>query len=76
MNKSSIIKKYTAPSDKELDGRKVIGKIPCAGCGKWIRSDGDLEDVEISVTKRGSCVVFHSDCLNRIWKTKIGEAAS
>lgn len=74
MNKATIIKKYTHPDDIEYANAartKKIGKIRCAGCGEWIRSDGDLEDVEISVTKRGRAVVFHTKCFGSVWERGI-----
>lgn len=73
INKSSLILKYSAPGDISYEGprQKKIGKIRCAGCGEWIRSNDDLSDVELVVTKRGSLVVFHADCAEQVWKTKI-----
>lgn len=74
MNKATYIKKYTHPDDIEYANAamtKKIGKIRCAGCGEWIRSDGDLEDVEISITKRGRAVVFHRQCMGDIWERGI-----
>lgn len=74
LNKASIIKKYTKSDDIEYANAartKKIGKVRCAGCGEWIRSDGDLENVEISITNRGSAVIFHRDCMMDIWKKGI-----
>lgn len=46
-------------------------RVRCQGCGEWIRSDGDLTDVEYVKTKRGSEWFFHTACLGQIWQRKI-----
>lgn len=46
-------------------------RVRCQGCGKWIRSDGALEDVEYVKTKRGSEWFFHTACMENIWRRKI-----
>ena len=46
-------------------------KVRCQGCGKFIRSDGDLDNVEYVKTKRGSTRFFHSGCFEKVWKRKI-----
>lgn len=71
INKEKLIAKYAAPDDVSYSGRKKVGKIKCAGCGEWIQSDYPLGNVEVSLTKRGTLVVFHSDCAAKIWKSKI-----
>ena len=74
MDKKSILKKYATEKHYDGRGRITSAKIRCAGCGKWITLDGDLKDVEISVTKRGTGVFFHTGCMNNVWKTKIATA--
>lgn len=46
-------------------------RVRCQGCGKWIRSDADLEGVEYVKTKRGSEWFFHTVCAGNVWKRKI-----
>ncbi len=55
-----------------VDNRKrKVGKVKCEGCGKEIRSDGILEDVEYIKTKRGTELFIHRDCVGEVWKHKI-----
>ena len=46
-------------------------RVRCQGCGKWIRSDRDLEGVEYVKTKRGSEWFFHTACAENVWRRKI-----
>lgn len=71
INKANLIVKYSAPADISYSGRKKIGKIRCTACGKYISSDGGLDDVEVSVTKRGSLIVFHTKCADQVWNTRM-----
>lgn len=46
--------------------------VVCPGCKREIRVPGsDLEDVEYSLTKRGSAVFFHTKCMEKTWQSKI-----
>lgn len=46
-------------------------RVRCQGCGEWIRSDEDLENVEYVKTKRGSEWFFHTACTDKVWQRKI-----
>ena len=76
MVKKKMVARYAADKNKQYDnrGRITEAKIRCAGCGKWIDMNGDLADVQISVTKRGTGVFFHTGCMGRVWKSKIATA--
>ena len=74
MDKKAMLKKYATKKTYEPNGRIKEAKIRCAGCGKWIDIGQDLSDVQISVTKRGTGIFFHTGCMKRIWKTKIATA--
>lgn len=54
----------------ELVGDGVY-KTKCQGCGKEIRSDEDLSDVEYVETKRRSKLFFHRACSYKVWKRGI-----
>ena len=71
INKEKVIKKYAYPDQVRKVGRKTVARIQCPGCGKWIESDGDLSDIEVCVTKRGSATVFHNKCYPKVWHSKI-----
>lgn len=76
-DKVNVIKKYADPKNIRYGGphgKTKIGKIQCPGCGMWISSDQpdhELEDVEYSVNRRGSAVVFHRECYRKAWDSKI-----
>lgn len=46
----------------------VICKVKCEGCGKDIRSDQDLSDIEYVKTKRGSNLFIHKACVGQVWR--------
>lgn len=55
----------------EIDRRGgVICKVKCEGCGKDIRSDHDLSDIEYVKTKRGSDLFMHKACVDQVWRGK------
>lgn len=51
--------------------KKVLGKhlgtVTCPGCGKEIKKDDDLTNVEYVRTKRATDVFFHTECFEKIW---------
>ena len=59
--KQKIIAKYN----------KTEQKVFCQGCGKEIRENANLSDVQYVRTKRKSDIFFHTGCMDRIWKRKI-----
>lgn len=68
-----VIRKYGKCVQPYLS-KKMPGdyRITCPGCGKEIKVPGtDLDDVEYTVTKRGSATVFHTKCLGKAWDSKI-----
>ena len=74
MDKKAMLKKYASENTYENNGRVKTAKIRCAGCGEWISLTDKLDDVQISVTKRGTGVFFHTGCMDKIWKSKIATA--
>ena len=54
----------------DVEGRPVY-EGRCQGCGKKIRSDGDLRKVGYVKTKSGRDVFFHTACMGEVWKRKI-----
>ena len=48
--------------------KTLVKKVRCQRCGKYIQSDGCLDNVEYVKTRRGSELFFHTDCLYRVWK--------
>ena len=72
LNKKKMIETWADEKEKIREGRKITkAKIRCAGCGKWITNTDDLSDVQISITKRGTGVFFHTKCMNKVWERKI-----
>lgn len=68
-----IIRKY-GTCVSPYSSRKEPGeyKVVCPGCRKEIKVPGtDLEDVEYSLSKRGSVTVFHTKCLKKTWDSMI-----
>ena len=43
----------------------------CDGCGKIIKSDEDLSDIQFSLTKRKTCIFWHSKCREKVWSNLI-----
>ena len=74
MDKKAMLKKYAPEKTYENNGKIKTAKVRCAGCNKWISLEDKLDDVQISVTKRGTGIFFHTDCMNKVWKSKIATA--
>lgn len=70
MDKRTILKKY-GTDKKKVNGRIMEARARCAGCGEWISTAGDLTNAQVCVTKRGTAVFFHTDCMEKVWNTKI-----
>lgn len=51
-----------------MDGKLAVCKVKCQGRGEEICSDEDLTDVQYVKTKRGSELLFHTGCMNNVWK--------
>ena len=43
----------------------------CPGCGEKIRSDEDLTNIGLAVTKRGTANFWHLRCQGKAWNNKI-----
>ncbi len=70
--KKRMIMKYANLKNKTLVGNKITGaKVKCQGCGKWISTDDDMDDIGFSETRRHSCIFFHSRCVDKVWGSKI-----
>lgn len=48
-----------------------VKKVKCQGCGGYIRSDGDLADVDYVRTRRRTELFFHRECAGHVWGRKI-----
>ncbi len=70
-NKVARIRASGKPTGKYTKRSTPICKVRCQGCGKDIRSDGDLSEVEHVKTKRGTELFFHTGCIGAVWKRKI-----
>ena len=70
---TNIIRKYGVPIRRYVSKKEPgLYTMVCPGCRKEIRVPGsDLNDVEYSMTKRGSAVVFHTKCYKKAWESKI-----
>lgn len=52
-----------------VDSRKrSVCKVRCQGCGKEILSDADLSGIEYVKTKRGTELLLHHGCMDKVWK--------
>ena len=47
--------------------RESVYKVKCQGCGKEIRSDEELGEVDYVKTKRGTELFFHRACAGNVW---------
>ena len=42
--------------------------VICPGCGKEIKPDDDMGNVEYVRTKRKTDIFFHTECMEKVWK--------
>lgn len=72
--KEKTLRKYgkciSLYSSRKMPGEYVV---TCPGCRKEISTARDnLDDVEISVTKRGTATFWHKECgLSKVWNGRI-----
>ena len=71
INKAARIRAVGKPTGKVTNKNTPVCKVKCQGCGKEIRSDDGLTDVEYVKTKRGTEIFFHTSCMDKVWKRKI-----
>lgn len=45
--------------------------VVCQGCGEKLDPDVSTEGIEYIKTKRGSEIFFHTDCMDKVWKSGI-----
>jgi hypothetical protein len=70
--KKRMIMKYADFRNKTMVGNRIIGaKVRCQGCGEWISTDDNMDDVGFSENKRHSCTFFHGRCADKVWDSKI-----
>lgn len=50
---------------------KGLYQTVCQGCGKVIRSDEDLNEIEMVYTKRGDMYFWHRACTRSVWGSQI-----
>lgn len=65
----AINKKWQLEAAEEFqDARKVC----CQGCSEVIDPEAaDLSEVQYVKTKRGSEIIFHTACMDKVWQRKI-----
>lgn len=62
------IRKYGECRRQPAGRDKGLYETKCQGCGKVIRSDDNLSDVEVSVSRRGGASFFHRKCYRAVWE--------
>lgn len=69
----NIAKRIERLGRKSLSPKKKepVYVVQCAGCGKEIRSDGDLLGVQYVKTGSEREFFFHEDCRKTVWEKKI-----
>lgn len=45
--------------------------VICPGCGKEIKPDDDMGNVEYVRTKRKTDIFFHTECMEKVWKSSV-----
>lgn len=66
-----MIRKFGTCKVQARGRDKGLYTTVCQGCGKLIRSDGELENVDYAQGKRGDAYFWHSKCMNKVWKSRI-----
>lgn len=66
-----LIVKYGACIRRARGHDKGMYTVICQGCGKEIRSDEDLTEVQAVVTKRHDGYFYHDRCFGKIHEMKI-----
>ena len=67
----AMIRREKARLEREWNGRGDEPRICCEGCKKEITDKADPQGLEISQTKRGSLLIWHSKCSRKAWDSKI-----
>ena len=66
-----MILRYGKCLEYDAKGRSTRASVRCDGCGKEIKSDDDLKDVQFSLTKRKTCIFWHDKCTGKVWNSLI-----
>ena len=70
-NVKKMILTYGKCLEYDARGRSTKASVRCDGCGKEIKSDDDLKDVQFSLTKRKTCIFWHRKCAGKVWNSLI-----
>mgnify|MGYP007090612617 CR=1 FL=1 len=68
MDKAALIRKTGECTTRTDTLGRTVCRVKCQGCGEYIFSDDNLEEVEYVKTKRRSELFFHSRCMDDVWK--------
>lgn len=71
VNIAARIRAVGEPTGRVTERGQWIARVGCQGCGKEIRSDADLSEVEYVKTKRGTELFFHRGCAGCVWRRRI-----
>lgn len=66
-NVKKMILRYGKCLEYDARGRSTKASVRCDGCGKIIKSDEDLSDIQFSLTKRKTCIFWHGKCTEKVW---------
>ena len=66
-NVKKMILKYGKCTAYAPNGRTTAATVRCDGCGKVIKSNEDLSDIQFSLTKRKTYIFWHGKCTEKVW---------
>ena len=70
-NVKKMILRYGKCLEYDGKGRNTRASVRCDGCGKVIKSDEDLSEIDFSQTKRKTCIFWHRKHAGKVWNSLI-----